>query len=407
MLGERIRKLRKQKKMTLEALAGEELTKGMLSLIENNKAKPSMESLSYIAEQLEVEVSDLLDVISSQELRGILEEAEKIYNNEDIKDQDKYKQLMELVEPHVSHLTQGYEAARLLEIYSYSLYYQKIHRWQEPSDRAANMYDQLNLTSKRVQIGIFRAKIRFTHHDYSEALDIFLKERHDIELKHAYIDPLTRLDLDYHEAVYFFAVGDSDAATQVMERAIQFSKEKRIFYLINDLYRLAAAHSRLCQDGNKKENYYNKLKQYGEFAEHLPSILFCKLMDIMDLMEDRQYTVALEEINLLLSETDPVELLGPWISLEQGKVFYHLGRYEEALDSLNSVVPPPLYHPFDLSLIYVLDVYKALVHMELGNVSEAVDYAKKAVQNYKPLPDTSFKEFSLKTYTKVLQVAKS
>ena len=38
MLGERIRTLRKQRKMTLEALAGERLTKGMLSQIENNKA---------------------------------------------------------------------------------------------------------------------------------------------------------------------------------------------------------------------------------------------------------------------------------------------------------------------------------------------------------------------------------
>lgn len=39
-LGARIRKLRKEKKLTLEALAGDRLTKGMLSQIENEKAKP-------------------------------------------------------------------------------------------------------------------------------------------------------------------------------------------------------------------------------------------------------------------------------------------------------------------------------------------------------------------------------
>jgi len=48
MLGERIRAIRKLKKMTLEALAGDQLTKGMLSQIENNKARPSMDSLEYI-----------------------------------------------------------------------------------------------------------------------------------------------------------------------------------------------------------------------------------------------------------------------------------------------------------------------------------------------------------------------
>jgi len=70
MLGDRIRKIRKQKKLTLEALAGTELTKGMLSLIENNKAKPSMESLVYIAERLGVEVTDLLEEVSTQEIRN-------------------------------------------------------------------------------------------------------------------------------------------------------------------------------------------------------------------------------------------------------------------------------------------------------------------------------------------------
>ena len=71
-LGERIRKLRKQQKLTLEALAGNELTKGMLSLIENNKANPSMESLTYIAKRLGVEVSELLEEVSTQELREVL-----------------------------------------------------------------------------------------------------------------------------------------------------------------------------------------------------------------------------------------------------------------------------------------------------------------------------------------------
>ena len=75
-------KLRKQQKFTLETLAGSELTKGMLSLIENNKANPSMESLTYIAKRLGVEVSELLEEVSSQELREVLAKAEKLYYTE-------------------------------------------------------------------------------------------------------------------------------------------------------------------------------------------------------------------------------------------------------------------------------------------------------------------------------------
>ena len=61
-----------KKKLTLESLAGNQLTKGMLSLIENDKAKPSMESLNYIAKRLDVEVNVLLQEISVTELREII-----------------------------------------------------------------------------------------------------------------------------------------------------------------------------------------------------------------------------------------------------------------------------------------------------------------------------------------------
>jgi transcriptional regulator with XRE-family HTH domain len=400
MLGERIRKLRKQKKMTLEALAGTELTKGMLSLIENNKANPSMESLSYIAEQLEVELSDLLEEISTQELAELLELAENIYNTEAEEQEDKHKKLIELIEPHVNHFSQGYQAARLLELYSYSLAHQRNPEWETLSHRAAQMFDQLNITSNRAAIGLFRAKHKFNDHEYAKALEIFLTERKSIESNHPYIDPITRLDLDYHEAILYFAVGDSESATNVMENALQFSKEKRIFYLIDDLYRLAASQGMMTQDENKREYYTKKLQQYGEFADHIHSIMFCKLLDFMALIsEKRDYKKALEEIDHLF--TKQLEAYEPWLYLGKGRVFYYLGHYEEALQSLNKVVIPPLHHPFDLSIFYVLDSYKALSHLKLGDRNEALRFAEKAVKNFEPLFETPFKIFSLETYDKV------
>jgi transcriptional regulator with XRE-family HTH domain len=402
MLGERIRKLRKQKKMTLEALAGTELTKGMLSLIENNKANPSMESLSYIAEQLEVELSDLLEVISSQELGELLEEAENIYNTQTEKKEDKHKKLIELIEPHVNHFSQGYQAARLLEIYSYSLAHENIPGWQGISDRAAQMFDQMNITANRATIGIFRAQRQFINHEYTKALEIFLIERKNIESNHPFIDPMTRLDLDYHEAVLYFAVGNSESATNVMESALLFSKEKRIFYLIDDLYRLAAGQAMMSQNEMKREYYTKKLKQYGEFADHRQSIMFCKLLEIMSLISEKhEYNKALEEINQLFTQPVEKDFYEPWFNLGKGRVLYYLGRYEEALQFLNKVVIPSIHHPFDLSIFYIIDSYKALTHLELGNGKEALLFAETAVKNFEPLFDTPFKAFSLETFYKI------
>ena len=76
-LGERIRTIRKQRKMTLDSLAGEQMTKAMMSYIENNKANPSMESLSYIAERLGVKVSELLEDVNPSEVTGFIEDGRK------------------------------------------------------------------------------------------------------------------------------------------------------------------------------------------------------------------------------------------------------------------------------------------------------------------------------------------
>lgn len=405
MLGERIREIRKKKKLTLEALAGDELTKGMLSLIENNKAKPSMESLSYIAKRLDVEVTDLLENVSSQELREVLERAEKLFNLRLENSVDKYKQLMTLIEPYLENLSNGYESARLLEIYSRSLYHEKKHGWRELSDRSAEMYDEMKLTARRANIGIFRSMVKFVEHDYTEALNLFLLERTAIEANHAYIDPMTRVDLDYNEAILFFAVGDSDSAIRVMESAIDFSKEHRIFYRIDDLYRLAAAHGEMTHDEDKMRHYAMKLKQYGEFAEDTQSLLFYELFTVMLLIsEKKDYIKALEIIDHYLADPKIKDLYEVWFYLEKGKALYGLKQFDEAIPYLEKVnIPSWAHHPFDLALLYVADSYKALCHLEIGNRDSALQSSLAAVEKYKSLPHSPYKDFANQTYNNIKQ----
>ncbi|MFC0557610.1 helix-turn-helix domain-containing protein [Halalkalibacter alkalisediminis] len=405
MLGDRIRTLRKQNKLTLEALAGDKLTKGMLSLIENNKAKPSMESLTYIAERLEVDVSDLLDEVSVQELRNILEKAEKIYNDNIDPLSDKYKQLITLIEPHIQHLTQGYESARLLDIYGRSLFHDKKDGWQPYCNRASHMYDQMNLTSQRALVSTFRVQAKFFNHDYFDALQLFLAERKEIETHHAYIDPLTQLDLDYYEAILQYAVGDSTSAVRIMEKAIAFSKEKKIFYLVSDLYRLAAAHGMMTGAAEKREFYKKKLKQYAEFADDTELMLFYDLLTVMTLInEEQDYKKALAMIDPNLANPQKRDSYGPWFSLEKGKALFHLGQLEEALEWLNKVeVPTYIHHPFDLSILYIKDAYIALCYLELGKQKKAITFSKVAMEHFDPLPDTSFKQFCIEAYEKINQ----
>lgn len=404
MLGDRIRKLRKQKKLTLEALAGQGLTKGMLSLIENNKAQPSMESLAYIAKGLGVDIADLLEEVSTIELREVLEKAEKLYNEKKDKVADKYKQLLTLLEPYIKNLPQGYEAARLLDIYSRSLYEEKLSGWEELSNQAASMYDNMNVTANRAQIAIFRSMVKFIEHDYSGALEILLRERAEMESHHVYIDPMTQVDLDYTEAILHFAVGDFGVATHVMENALIFSKKHRIFYRADDLYRIGAGQAMMFSDKEKRELYLRKLKQYGEFAEDLLSILVHDLLVAMILIaENKEYSKAIEIIDHYLADPHEEEVVESLYRMEKGKALYGLGEFTEAIHEFEKVeTPVTTHHPFDLSLFYVRYSYKALCYCGLGEMENALQSAELAVKNFESIPSLPFKEFAFDTYNAIL-----
>lgn len=59
-IGEKIKKLRLEKFMTQAELAGNQITRNMLSLIEKGKADPSLQTLLYLADKLNVSAGYLL-----------------------------------------------------------------------------------------------------------------------------------------------------------------------------------------------------------------------------------------------------------------------------------------------------------------------------------------------------------
>lgn len=60
-LGNKIRNLRKERSLTQAALCGDQITRNMLSQIENDLAVPSVSTLTYLAQQLNVPIGYLLD----------------------------------------------------------------------------------------------------------------------------------------------------------------------------------------------------------------------------------------------------------------------------------------------------------------------------------------------------------
>lgn len=403
-LGERIKTLRKRKGLTLQALAGDQLTKGMLSLIENNKANPSMESLSYIAEQLDIDRNELLESMPTHELRSLLEKIEKLYTKELLSDEliAKYKNIVQILKPYLEQLPFRYESARLFEIYGYCSYHSKQHGWEEALKKAEEIYESLHMINQSADLHIFKAMMAFTEHRYKEALTSIQASRKTFEERTGVLDPLKKLDFDYYESILYSAIGDGENAKRLMEEAIQYSKEHQVFYRIDALYRLAGFQAMLEEDVVRKDYYISKLHLFADFTDDDEVSAFADAIEVHYLnsfAHDYHAALALIDENLAKYPEDKIFMF----TLEKGKALYGLGQFEEALVWLQKhELWEFLHHPYDLSLHYEKDAYMALIYLELGDKVLAIKHATIAKDLIKSMPDFPYKTFILAVHKKVM-----
>lgn len=407
-LGERIRKIRQEKKMTLEALAGDRLTKGMLSLIENNKANPSMDSLAYIADQLKVTVHELLQEVSSTELQHVLEQVETLYHKDDKDPSKSFEEVTKLIKPYLPHLHHGYEAARLLELFGRCSNFLKREEWESYLERAATIYSQMKITNQLVGISTFRAFSLFKEMKYAQSLQLFLKERAEIEANHSYIDPLTSSELDYSEAVFLFAVEKYDEAFSKIKAAVASEMKEEVFSNIHYLFTLAIAHAFITNNMEQFDYYLNKLKHYCELSENERfeiSATYLKVHQLNSFLH--HYEEALQLIEEFEAKHTSKTLYQPYYYLEKGKALFGLKRYEEALAYLEKVeLPNYVFHPFDLSIFYEVDAYIARCYVVSGNQLDALRAIDRAMKNIGPMPTTPYKDAIHETYKMIVSITK-
>ncbi|WP_343004064.1 helix-turn-helix domain-containing protein [Clostridium sp. 2218st1_F5_2218SCRN_220325] len=98
-LGEKIKKLRKEKNMTLKELAGDRITAAQISHIERDKYHTSYELLEYLSERLDVSIDYLLETkeMQSKKITDNLILQSEIYIKRDALDEAE-KEIHEIIE---------------------------------------------------------------------------------------------------------------------------------------------------------------------------------------------------------------------------------------------------------------------------------------------------------------------
>lgn len=401
-IGQKIRTLRKERRLTLQALAGEGLSIGMLSLIENGKAQPSMESLHYIAEQLQVDVTTILNDKRHENLKHILSEAERItheYTSIDKKEESQ-KQFFNLVDPVIEQLTtQTYEEIRLQDLYLR-------YKWDGINDEnvvkvleLAKHYKQVHAYGKVMKTYAYLCWQYFYEYKYTEAMNSLLKAEEELESFILLIDDLLLIDLYYNLTVVSMAVFDDKEAKIYFEKAMAISKDKKIYYRIDDLYRLMFGISMNEEDYEKARFYIEKYKLFVEFTDDFMMKCFMKLWEVhyVNIVEEA-HEKAIQMIDEIEEEAkrNVGTLFKELFNIERTYALYMQGHYKEALAIAQTItVPDYLYHPFDLSLFYRLISIRAICYAKLGHKAEAKRDSEYAVSSMKAYPIGYYKKYIL------------
>lgn len=379
-IGDKVKQLRKAKGLTQTDLAGEHMTKSMLSQIENGRALPSMNTLQFLAGRLGTDAGYFLEGENEAELAPLVREIGLQFKAK------KYKEIISRLEPLIANtLPMTIDAARLLELYVSSCYYAGMKSGEAELERAALIYERFGLYVERAKIQYIAYALMFAESRYGEGLELIRRVRKEYMSSMVKNDFLFEIDLHYAECVTLSALGDYSGCREAALAALKLSREEGVYSLSDHLYRVLSLMALLTGDLKQAEAYLSKAKLFADFTEAAESMELVDLGQIRLALAKRSYGEV-----LILAEHYPAKgsQFMPVVHLMTGAALYHLERDEEALASLSKVtLNEQVYHPLDRANLLTAYAYRAKIFARQGRVEEArheVQYAYGQVKGYPP-----------------------
>ncbi|ACO29324.1 TPA: helix-turn-helix domain-containing protein [Bacillus cereus] len=393
-LGEKIKALRKEKKLTQTELAGSELTKSMLSQIENGKATPSMKTLQYIAEKLGCETSFLLEE-DDDEMVELIQKMERLIKN---KCDEVYETLLPIVQ---KELPSTLNTARLYKQFITAAAVMNDYNIEYYVETAVSIFEKYTLYRESTETKLLFYYMLFKQKKYKECLQMIATIRDEYKAKNLEMDLITHIQLYLKEAIILLAYGNYEKCEKVILDALAFSKKHQVYYKTDEFYRILSYQKIITTD---KEQYLYYIKKSEQFAIFTEDTLSAANIDILKAYYyntvTNEYTIALEHLEQFREKlkNDPIFQDDGLYYLEKGKSLYGLKRYKEALETLkHATIPDYMSHPLDQSWVLTAGSYRALCYIELQDKKSALTEAKEAVQAIDSYPDSIFTSFIKET----------
>ncbi|SHI73748.1 helix-turn-helix domain-containing protein [Lutispora thermophila] len=405
-LGSKIKKLRKELKMTQAQLAEPEMTKSMLSQIENGLAMPSMKSLQFIAKKLNKPVSYFIDESSDHLVKNdnddkdsydhIVNELKKI---DELIKSNAFKEALVCIE-ELEHLTSLYDNSKLMGdiLYKKGQCMMELDKLAEAVKlfyRAYEIYLNNNFYIEAAKSYAETTTEHWRNFEYGKCIDIYLKAK-EIYDKSPNRDIHFEIELLHGLSVFYSAIGDFDVTSKYLDDALEISKTTGVYYKADELYRSKAVMNYIQGDHENYKINIEKAEQFAVFTENKVIMKYIYSVKVVHENAIGNYDKALEYLEQMKKVNAPHHEY--FYYREKAKALYYLGKYDEALENIKHVFYPDYAsHKLDYLMMWSTKVYEGLIYSKLGQLNKSIDPILTAIEKMKKFGSSRLLAFALES----------
>ncbi len=260
MLGERIKQIRKQKKMTQTDVATGIITKSMLSMVENGKATPSVPALQAIARRLQVTVEELMldprDVQMRELIETIRSRHTPYFSDEKIQ---------EMLKPYLVPETTSYWQGQVYHKYGDALRTKNPELGLTYYDQAEQIFRQLGRQDEQLLAQISKVYFLFNLKRTKEAYELI--EAMDVP-REIPLAPKTYLNFQILRALRASLFDDHyTEAIALLREGVQYMREQDVYYHVISFQRFLGLFLYLEGEIEQSQQEFDRLEQFFAFSE--------------------------------------------------------------------------------------------------------------------------------------------
>lgn len=401
-LGERIKTLRKELKMTQTDLAGSEMTKSMLSQIENNLAMPSMKNLQYLASRLGKSASYFFDDNDSQSTSLSEEIHKELIEISGLMNRRKLDAALKALEAMLAKYSFDKDSKLYADFLSkHGVCLIEMNRSAEGEEKikeAVIIYKNKYLFVDASRTYTTLIGTPWNNFDYCKCM-IILDEAMSIYNNSINKDYAFEIETLYIRSLLYTGLDRLEESLVATNKALDISKQTNIYYRSDELYKNLAILNGLMGNIEHFDEYINKARQFSVFTEN---------NDVLSGVEGvcGLYYNYMGKPDIALEYLDKAQKLSEgavaFALAEKTKSYYLLGKYQEALESVK-LIQNPDYIPFkyDYLHIWTAKIYEGLCLNKLGKSKEAIATIKSGIEKQEIVGESKALAFAYKSLSEV------